>query len=205
MKKRNPIKDTVTHYVAASVRVRAACRRMSMREFFEDLENRGPFKPNSLFEQITKQVREDMEEAGTWIRGEEDCLDFVAEYISRILQEYNKYLGQQGLHMGSLILKRGRFAGYQEHFLEFRKIYLKIRTWGLRTKRFRLRKWRLVQYPFQFDFCVNLWPLDYQQKCAASEPTFRYRTFPFISWREKYGFFQKDELPEGKNSKNYRL
>lgn len=87
MKKQNPIRDTVTHFVRSTG---GQCNKKNSTQskfmhFFEDLENRGPFTPNSLFETWTKQIRKDMEKAGTWKENPKGVsFEFVAEYIYRL-------------------------------------------------------------------------------------------------------------------------
>jgi hypothetical protein len=125
MKTYNPIRSTVTNFVTALGKRRKRSQKTKKSKiflFFNDLENRGPFKPNSFFELWTKQIRLNMQKAGIWIReDEENNLAFVAEYIDRLQSIYLK--------------------DEERRFQTFKKIYLKVRIWGLRMKLFEIAKW----------------------------------------------------------------
>lgn len=171
MKKRRPLRETVTHYIAAS-HSKKKTKPASMKDFFENLEHRGPFVPHSLFEQFTVTVRRRMQRERKWIQGNEDDLEFVAEYIAQLQREYFKFRKKQNFPDWQVYVD-GRSAGFEKHYLEYRACYLKIRIWGLRTKRFRLRAWPLTQYPLIFGG-TRLFPTDFNQRYENGESTFRY-------------------------------
>jgi hypothetical protein len=162
-----------------------------MKDFFEDLENRGSEHPRSTFQIFTKSVREKMTADGTWIEDDEDNLDFVAEYVSRLLREYRERSG--GLSTMWNVCN-GRFAGYEKEFLEFRKIYLKIRVWGLRTKRFRLRKWPLVRYPLNFDQYPQIWTVGFKNEIDHGRPAYRYILLVWTKDPSIGGFYVKEKF-----------
>jgi hypothetical protein len=131
MKTYNPIRHTVVNFVATKGRRHKKTSETQKKEkpkkskisvFFNDLENRGPFKPGTFFEAWTKQIRIKMQELGTWIKEEEENnLAFVAEYLNRLQ---------------IIFLDDG-----EKRRLSFKKIYVKIRVWGLRMKLFEIKKW----------------------------------------------------------------
>ncbi len=176
MKKINPIHWTVAHYVIAP-RKRAKRQKMTLIEFFEDLENRGPSIEDSLFEKWTKKIRIDMVKEGTWNISRRNDFEFVAEYVSRLHRLFKgtkKDLFDKKIVRGKVVSRK-----FTPEALAFRAIYLKIRIWGLRTKSFRLMRWR-KRYLYQFVlYEAIVWPLDFRKKREAGEKTFLYVISPF--------------------------
>ena len=169
MKTYNPIRSTVTNFVTALGKRRKRSskaqkdkkpKKSKMSLFFNDLENRGPFVPNSLFESWTRQIRTEMQKERIWV-GDEDGnnIAFVAEYISRLMKKFfssNSYLkklhAEISTYVPTLIGK-----GVNRELLALGGIYVKIRIWGLRMKLFELRKWN-----WEVTFAItNLCPYDY--------------------------------------------
>lgn len=172
MKKQNQIRNTVTNFVRSTSgrRNKKDLQKSNFIRFFEDLENRGPYTPNSLFETWNKKIHADMKKAGTWKEDSKGVsFEFVAEYINRLQVLFRR----SDSRMHELIEGRRDDKFTREGFT-FRLIYLKIRVWGLRTKQFRLRKWR------KSDSWVNLhretivWPMDFTLKYHSEKKTFRY-------------------------------
>lgn len=147
---KNPIFGTVTTFVTAkkwsrkkkSGKGKAQLSKTKMALFFRDLENRGPFTPNSIFQTWTQKVREDMEQAGSWIRDDEEVsLYFVSKYIARLQREF------WNMHMD--VFEKSPYWVVTEpptwdvarRVKLFKRIYLKVRIWGLRMKNFELRIW----------------------------------------------------------------
>lgn len=189
MKKYNPIRNTVTYYVTACKK-RVKRPKMTLIEFFEDLENRGHSIEDSLYEKWTKKIRADMKKAGTWKENPSNDFDFVAEYVSRLHRIFKAT--KQPLFINEIV--RGRVVSRKFSFeaLAFRMIYLKIRVWGLRTKRFRLMRWRKRHlYPFVMYEAI-IWPLDFRKKKDAGEKTFRY----IISHYLYEPYFKKEIIKE---------
>jgi hypothetical protein len=177
MKKQNPVRDTVTHFVRSTGgrRNKKNSTESKFIRFFNDLENRGPFTPNSLFEIWTKKICKDMNRDGTW--GEDSkgvSFEFVAEYIYRLqvlFQKSNKEYAPRIHTEGNYSWKNCKFT--PEGFA-FRMIYLKIRVWGLRTKQFRLRKWRKMDPWVNLHHQAVIWPMDFTLKYRSEKKTFRY-------------------------------
>lgn len=150
MKKKKHLRETVTHYVAASG-LKKKQKRSSMKDFFEDLENRGPFTPNSLFEKWTKEIRVDMEEAGSWIQDSfeyQQEIEFVAEYLSRFQTKFVNFVctslsEHKHMHFTDIL---DYPSDCKKAFRVFRKVYIKIRIWGLRKKLFILNKWETTSW-----------------------------------------------------------
>lgn len=187
MKRTNPIRSTVSVFIPASVS-RKKRSRYSMKDFFEDLGNRGSMHPNSVSQVFTRSVREKMITAGTWIQDDEDNLDFVAEYVTRLLREYLEHVEWRIYRM--FIKDEGKFVGYKKEFLEFRKIYLRIRVWGLRTKRFHLRKWPVVKNPMNFREVPQIWAFGF--KSVVDQPVYRYILLIWSSDDTVGDFFRKE-------------
>ena len=176
MKRHNPIRGTVTYYVTA-VKKRTKKPRMTLIEFFEDLENRGSSIEDSLFEEWTKKIRADMEKARTWKKDPSNCFEFVAEYVSRLCRIFK--MTREQMFIEEVVLGKVVSRRLSPEAIAFRMIYLKIRVWGLRTKKFCLLRWRKSSsYPFPFDPII--WPLDFRKKKEAGEETFRYSISPYL-------------------------
>lgn len=141
MKRKNPIKETVTHYIRATKKCDKKTPVTSV-EFFEDLQNRGPFNPNSLFEKWTKKIRSDMEREGLWIKEDTNLVEFVIEYISRLQREFwDEYPGDfDKIDAIGTVFYRD-FSDNKNLPRIFKLIYSKIRIWGLRMKIFGLCAW----------------------------------------------------------------
>jgi hypothetical protein len=197
MKKKKPLKGTVTHYIVASGRkTRQERRRSSMKDFFEDLENRGPFVPCSLFERFARTVRMQMQREGKWIQNHEDDLEFVADYVSRLQNQYYKFRSANEFENWSYeVIEKGHFAGFQKHYLQYRKLYLKIRIWGLHTKRFRLQRWPLTRDPRVVWDGVRLFPAGFNKLWENNKATFWY-DIQNISRTDMT--YRRVDLPEGK-------
>jgi hypothetical protein len=133
-----------------------------------------------------------MQRERKWIQGDGDDLEFVAEYVAQLQQEYFKFRKKQNFPDYQIYLE-GRSAGFQKHYLEYRALYLKIRIWGLRTRRFRLRAWPLTQFP-DILYGVRLFPIDFTVRYEKGEPTFRYDIRSF--YHEKNTWVLKD-FPKG--------
>ena len=189
MKKHNPIRDTVTNYVTAC-RMRSKRPKLTLIEFFKDLESRGPWSPDSLFEKWTKKIRADMEKAGTWVENPSNDFEFVAEYISRlqmIYQETNAPFFIEKHIKGRVVSRK-----FTPEALAFRMIYLKIRVWGLRKKRYRLRRWLKRSQYIDLDRRTVIFPIDFLAKYDAGEETFRYVVSSYLVISYKKPFFVKE-------------
>ena len=178
MKKHNPIRNTVTYYVTACKK-RVKRPKMTLIEFFEDLENRGHSIEDSLYENWTKKIRSDMKKAGTWKERSLNDFEFVAEYVSRLHRIFKA--SKKGLFLKKIVKGKVVSREFTPEALALRMIYLKIRVWGLRTKRFRLMRWRKRdRHPFIMYESV-IWPLDFRKKKDAGEETFRYEINPYLN------------------------
>lgn len=177
MKKSNPIRGTVTHFITACKKQRRNSK-MTLLKFFDDLENRGTWREDSLFEKWTKQIRADMEKAGTWKENSTNEFDFVAEYVSRLFRLFGAT--KQPYFIRKIVKGKCVSQRFSPEALVLRMIYLKIRVWGLRTKHFRLMRWqKRNSYPFAL-YEPIIWPLDFRKKKNAGEETFRYHISPFL-------------------------
>ncbi len=144
----NPIRTTVTHFVAATGRhTKSERKKMTLASFFNDLENRGPIKFGSehVFEKWTKKIRKDMQKAKSWIEedsSEKQNLLFVEEYVSRLQAEAwkeNKNLLPRIQKFSSFYHSK-YYRRHINHVRVFEDVYMKIRVFGLRRKLFYLQK-----------------------------------------------------------------
>ena len=173
---RNPIRGTVANYIVACKR-RIKKPKMTLIEFFEDLENRGPSIEDILFEKWTKKIRTDMEKAKTWKHNPSNDFEFVAEYVSRLFRLFKE--SKQRYFIVRILRGRCVARVQSPEALIFRTIYLKIRVWGLRTKKFRLMRWlKRSPHPF-YTQDTSIWPIDFSLKKKAGEKTFIYSVSPY--------------------------
>jgi len=153
----NPIKTTVTHFVPARGQGKSKHKKMTTIGFFVDLENRGLFQPFSLFEKWTREIRKEMQREGIWITDDEDqYILFVSQYISRLQQKFLDAC--PGIPRDHHIMSTCRYAHevYPQQLNVFKTIYLKVRVWGLRMKKYALCKFcqvtPLISYVDKGDF-----------------------------------------------------
>ena len=154
MKYRNPVKWSVTHYIRPkNKKVRKSepqktPKRSVFVKFLNSLQNRGPLHAvrGPVWEKFTAEVRQGMEEAGTWPQGMQDATpQIIAEYVSRLQKafwndiDFDKWTNHRKT--------QDLFSGEKhEHILErrrvFRWVYEKIRRWGMRHQyAYLLDKW----------------------------------------------------------------
>lgn len=144
-RKPNPIRMTVENWISRRPKDKNLKPKITLKAFFEDLENRGPvnFKSDQVFRKWTKKIRQDMTKAKTWIQDgleEKSNIAFVQEYVSRLQAEFWK-LNIKFLKSHHV---RDRISYWDCHndkikYLGLYKYtYLKIRVFGLRSKIFCL-------------------------------------------------------------------
>ncbi len=148
--KRNPIHHTVTNWI--SKRPRKSKTRITLLSFFNDLENRGPFSPNSLFRQWTSSIRREMIELNTWPKGNKLSskrqIVFVQEYISRLQFKFwtiEDHLCCRHNERHQIVCPYWSDKLNQDAIRTFKMIYKMIRIFGLRMKMFCLLKPRLYK------------------------------------------------------------
>jgi hypothetical protein len=182
--KKNPIRLTVTNFVTAKGRrhKKQEKKRLTFADFFNDLENRGPFQPDSVFEKWTSTIRRDMIRAGTWVKEDEDTsIIFVQEYVSRLQAEFwnmdknMKYLKKKLYNVWSCHF----YYPDTEHLKVYKDIYLKIRVYGLRHKKFCLlnshirasmsyRRTVIFTYVTRYEFGIE-YVENWRATCLAKE------------------------------------
>ncbi len=141
MKKRNPIRDTVTRFVSAR-RGRIPKSKITINQFFEDLENRGPAVMNSWFEIWTQGIKSEMKSEGLWIFGDEqENINFIIEYISRLQRKFWEAYPAPYSEIDIITDARRGCVMARPQRSAFRSVYLKIRIWGLRMKKYGLCAW----------------------------------------------------------------
>lgn len=161
MKKTNPIRGTVENFVAANGRhLKSEKKKVTLLFFFDDLEKRGPFHPNSIFRQWTSSIREDMIASGTWLKkansGQKTRLAFVQEYISRLQLKFWKMNEHEREYRQTVESPHDDLPfpfWYESLNLNgiktFKMIYKMIRVFGLRMKLYcllRARTYRGMKY-----------------------------------------------------------
>ncbi len=167
-RKSNPIRRTVENYISRRPMIKVRKHKITLKTFFDDLENRGPYSPNSLFKQWTSSIRNEMIEAGTWVKrskpGLKATLAFVQEYVSRLqlrfwrMNDKHENLYQQVVeHRDNIPLPYWYDDLSQPGFNTFVMVYKMIRVFGLRMKLFCLQKprtYRGLKYEYFLDQSV---------------------------------------------------
>ena len=167
-RKSNPIRGTVENWISRRPKCKNTKPKITLKTFFEDLENRGPFHSNSLFQQWTTSIRNDMLEAGTWIKRSKSSLKatlvFVQEYVSRLQLKFWKmntkhenWYQQVVEHCDHIPLPWWYDGLSQLGFNTFVMIYKIIRVFGLRMKLYCLQKPRIyrgLKYEYFLDQSV---------------------------------------------------
>lgn len=167
-RKPNPIRGTVENWISRRPKDKKPKPKITLKAFFEDLENKGPFNPNSLFRQWTSSIHNDMLEAGTWIKRSKPSLKatlvFVQEYISRLQVKFWRMNDAHECEYQHVISHRDHIPFpywyndlNQLGFDTFVMIYKMIRVFGLRMKFFCLQKprvYRGMKYEYFLDQSV---------------------------------------------------
>lgn len=141
--KTNPIRETVSVFIPSGRR-RKKKPKITIEDFFNDLENRGPLHPMSLFETWAFEIREDMQSRGLWTFGDEvQNLNFVVEYISRLQRKFWDSYPENWRNLDLIMEARFGYSPRRGNlqWKALKAIYLKIRIFGLRTKTFGLCAW----------------------------------------------------------------
>lgn len=197
-RKPNPIRCTVENWISRHPKDKKP--KVTLKTFFEDLENRGPvtFKSESIFEKWTKKIRTDMQLAGTWVKDSKsfDVIKFVQEYISRLQAEFwneNQSLLPDILKYSNFYYSDKYYHLHLNKVKTFKRVYFKIRVFGLRSKLYYLQKFlrpsilaRSFIYPYEIGCNVRklkykLWHCGEDKRSFSSTPFGFYEVFEYAS------------------------
>jgi len=125
------------------------------------------------YERWTLQIHREMERAGTWPTGLQECdLKVVAEYVSRLQRQL--WMTYPKLWRKQVFDVWGHFDEIRPSLRVFKRIYCKVRMYGLRSKMFKLKLWEFDQCPW----CT--WVTPYRSRddrlWVSIRPFIRYRT-----------------------------
>lgn len=139
-RKSNPIRGTVENWISRRSKGKKPKIKITLKTFFEDLENRGPdnFKSDQQFKKWTKKIRRGMMKAETWVNDNSDPVLFVREYISHLQAEFWK--NNKSVARDIERMSRMYWPMDLEKSALFDDIYSKIRIFGLRKKLYYLQK-----------------------------------------------------------------
>lgn len=152
----NPIRHTVRHFMEAGelrqlrkISKEHLARKHSPKSnfvrFLESLENRGGIARvgrEDIYSRWTKDVRRQMEEAGTWPSPQQETtISVLAEYLSRLQAVYWSEFPSLRWYMNDDVEEN--WERMRPYRIILRKIFLKIREKGMRDRSYSMCEWTL--------------------------------------------------------------